>query len=282
MISKKELQYVSSYPRTVPFPGKNYAINVMEYLKKCLETYKEVYADKTFSFIFSDGEEIDFSLLSRNLCHLLGIDFKGLTSEYAEVAMEEVLGYKKGDKKNSYEVLGRIIDRADDVINNDANPKKYKIMNYYKSLAKSEMFLSLSAFDKFNFGCINFDKSTFENNIQATFGPGSTKFLFTQSNEAVTPYFMMGLKFDEGCGMHVPETLIAPDNFDKFFLNQELVLPTQILIDSKENLNKIFASNEEKLALLNLYKFIINTYKTNSRINIFSDYESILAGTKQL
>ena len=39
MISKKELQYVSSYPRAVPFPGKNYAINVMEYLKKCLETY---------------------------------------------------------------------------------------------------------------------------------------------------------------------------------------------------------------------------------------------------
>ena len=57
---------------------------------------------------------------------------------------------------------------------------------------------------------------------------------------------------------------------------------TQILIDNKEILNKISASNEEKLALLNLYKFIINTYKTNSRINIFSDYESILAGTKQL
>ena len=93
---------------------------------------------------------------------------------------------------------------------------------------------------------------------------------------------MMGLKFDEGCGMHVPETLIAPDNFDKFFLNQEFILPTQILIDNKEILNKISASNEEKLALLNLYKFIINTYKTNSRINIFSDYESILAGTKQL
>ena len=67
MISKKELQYVSSYPRAVPFAGKNYAINVMEYLKKCLETYKEVYADKTFSFIFSNGEEIDFSLLASDL-----------------------------------------------------------------------------------------------------------------------------------------------------------------------------------------------------------------------
>ena len=37
MISKKELQYVGGYPNKVPFPGKNYAISVMEYLKKCLE-----------------------------------------------------------------------------------------------------------------------------------------------------------------------------------------------------------------------------------------------------
>lgn len=282
MISKKELQYVSSYASAVPFPGKNYAINVMEYLKKCLEIYKEVYADKTFSFIFSNGEEIDFSLLNRNLCHLLGVNFKSLTSDDAKETMEEVLGFKKDERKTSYEVLSRIIDRADDVINNDADFKKYKIMNYYKSLAKSEMFLSLSAFDKFNFGCINFDKSTFAENAQSNFTPASTKFLFTQSNEAVTPYFMMGLKYDEGCCMYVPETLIAPDNYAKFFLNQELVLPTQILIDNMKNLNKISATNEEKLALLNLYKFIINTYKTNSRINIFSDYESILSGTKQL
>ena len=55
MISKKELQYVGGYPNKVPFPGKNYAISVMEYLKKCLEVYKDVYSNKTFSFIFSDG-----------------------------------------------------------------------------------------------------------------------------------------------------------------------------------------------------------------------------------
>ncbi len=46
MISKKELQYVGGYPNKVPFPGKNYAISVMEYLKKCLDVYKDVYSKK--------------------------------------------------------------------------------------------------------------------------------------------------------------------------------------------------------------------------------------------
>ena len=66
------------------------------------------------------------------------------------------------------------------------------------------------------------------------------------------------------------------------FREQELVIPTQILIDNLDNLSKINATSEEKLALLNLYKFIINTYKLNSRINIFSDYESVLSSGKQL
>ena len=70
--------------------------------------------------------------------------------------------------------------------------------------------------------------------------------------------------------------------FTKFFREQELVIPTQILIDNLDNLSKINATSEEKLALLNLYKFIINTYKLNSRINIFSDYESVLSSGKQL
>ena len=34
--------------------------------------------------------------------------------------------------------------------------------------------------------------------------------------------------------------------------------------------------------LIKIFEDTQNTYKTNSRINIFSDYESILAGTKQL
>ena len=282
MISKKELQYVGGYPNKVPFPGKNYAISVMEYLKKCLEVYKDVYSNKTFSFIFSDGEEINFALLNKNLCHLLGIDFKDLTNDDASETMQDVLGFNKDERKTSFDVLARIIDRADDVIENDSIPSNYKIMNYYKSLTKSEMFLKLSKFDKFNFGCIKLGGGGYESFDSNLFGPQSTKFLFTQSNEAVAPYFMMGLKYDEQCGHFIPETLIAPSDFTKFFREQELVIPTQILIDNLDNLSKINATSEEKLALLNLYKFIINTYKLNSRINIFSDYESVLSSGKQL
>ena len=217
----------------------------MEYLKKCLDVYKDVYSKKTFSFIFSDGEEINFALLNKNLCHLLGIDFKDLTNDDASETMQDVLGFNKDERKTSFDVLVRIIDRADDVIENDSIPSNYKIMNYYKSLTKSEMFLKLSKFDKFNFGCINFDKKTYESFDSNLFGPQSTKFLFTQSNEAVAPYFMMGLKYDEQCGHFIPETLIAPSDFTKFFREQELVIPTQILIDNLDNLSKINATSEQ-------------------------------------
>ena len=40
----------------------------------------------------------------------MNLKYLNLTSEYAEVAMEEVLGFKKGDNKTSYEVLKRVID----------------------------------------------------------------------------------------------------------------------------------------------------------------------------
>ena len=61
---------------------------------------------------------------------------------------------------------------------------------------------------------------------------------------------------------------------------------SDIDLDTLNHINKVsknmYKLLKEKLALLNLYKFIINTYKLNSRLNIFSDYESVLSSGKQL
>lgn len=73
------------------------------------------------------------------------------------------------------------------------------------------------------------------------------------------------------------ETLMAPDDVKGFFNNQEIVLPTQILVTTEDTMNKYEASSKDKIALLNQYKSIINEYNLPNRLNIYGDYEAILA-----
>jgi len=280
MITRKELGYVKSYARYAPFPGVNYASSVMDELIKSYNLFNDVYLNREFSFIFSNGEEIDFELLDKNLPHMLGIDIKNLTDITMNETMDKVLGFGPGEIKPAYEILKRIIERADEVVKNDSNPNNYKILNYYRSMIKSAIFLQLSQFDKFNFGCIEFDHNVYNEVNSISFAPQSTKLFFTQSNEAIVPYFMMGLKYSEYSQKYIPETLFAPTNFEDFFKRQVLVLPTQILASKNNELTKMLATNEEKLNLLNLYKSIIGTYQTNSTIDIYNDYENILMSEK--
>ena len=70
---------------------------------------------------------------------------------------------------------------------------------------------------------------------------------------------------------------MAPTNPKHFFTNQEIVIPTQILTDSGDKLNKKIASPNEKLALLNTYKAIISQYQIPNRMNIYGDYEAMLS-----
>lgn len=53
MISRKELQYVSTHTKDVPFPGINYAAEVMENLHAAFKAYEQKYQDKSYNFILS-------------------------------------------------------------------------------------------------------------------------------------------------------------------------------------------------------------------------------------
>ena len=282
MISKRELQFVNQYAKAVPFPGSNYALSCIGELIKAYEIYLKQYKNKGYSFIFSNGEEINFEILSKNLSHLLGVDYKNIMSEPMAETSEKVLDLSTLENKSTFGVLERIIERAEDVIKNDSNPNNYKILNYYRIMIKASAFSRLTNFEKINFGCIDFDKQTYEETIGQQFTPQSTKYFFTTSNEAVTPYFMMGITKDNYSNLYVPETIMAPENFEAFFQNQTLLLPIQLLVNDNFEFNKIKVTNEEKLKLLNMYKYIISAYKTNSFIDIYNDYENTLRETKIL
>jgi len=271
MITSKELKYVNVWANKIPMPGIEYSKQVLEEIKKCYELYKEKYKDKQYSMIFSNSNEIDFEIQSKNLCHMMGIDFGNIRNDYFDQYRKDVFNTSYTDF-TSFELLEMILENMDAVAeyDNDVN-NKAKAINYYKSAIKCAIFNKLSNFDNFNFAVINYkgQKEEVEYDKQ--------KILFIPSNEALTPYFMMFIK-DDGYGEnnYVVSSLSAPENPKIFFEDQEVVIPTQIMVSDNNNLKKLVATPEEKIQLLTMYSNIINKYNIPNKINIYGDYENML------
>lgn len=281
MITTRELSYVSSWANKTPYPGVEYAEKTVEKLSEAVSNYDKFYSNKEYDIILSNGEQISFEILNKNLCHMLGIDYKNLVSDYFEYFREEVLGITGTIK--SYDLLKTLLEKAEEILKYDYE-NGGKILNYYRIMVKCSIFEKLSDFSRFNFGVINFDKDVYSVNSGNKYSGNSNKILYVQSNEAVAPYFMMGIlpsgnptDVDYNPDKYAVETLIAPTNDKDFFTNQEVVIPTQILITTQDYMDKFEATPDEKIALLNQYKAIIKNYGLNNNLNIYGDYESMLA-----
>jgi len=281
MITTRELNYVSSWATRVPYPGMEYAEMATDKLFEAVNNYEKFYANKEYDIILSNGEQISFEILNKNLCHMLGIDYKNLTSDYFESFREEKLGITGPIK--SFDLLKILLEKAEEILKYDYD-NGGKILNYYRIMVKCAIFEKLSDFSRFNFGVINFDKDIYLASSGSNYLGNSNKILYVQSNEAAAPYFMMGILPDNQKGIvesinakYAVETLIAPTNDRDFFANQEVVIPTQILINTEDSMSKVEATADEKLALLNQYKSIIKNYGLRNNLNIYGDYESMLA-----
>lgn len=277
MITLKELSYVSDWARKTPYPGIKYAEDVADKLFQAVDNYNKNYKDKEYDIILSDGSQFTFEIACKNLCHMLGIDFKNLSNDYFKWFRENVLGTDTFN--GSYGFLQLLLEHIDDVLKYDY--EHGGVFNYYKMMIKCSIFEKLSNFSDFNFGVINFDKPTFEEKSNgAIFHSNAEKFLYVQSNEQNCPYFMMGIlkdNFDreELQSNYVVETLFAPSNVRNIFNGQKVAIPTQILIIS-DDMKKIEATAREKLALINQYKAIISEYNISNNIDIYGDYLATL------
>lgn len=275
MITNYELNYAHSRPQDAPFPGFDYAYQTMNELIVSIQKFNEAYLNKKHVIILSNGEEITFEINEKNLAHLLGIDLKNLSSNKMAPFCEGLLGIPRNERFTSYEILQRIIQRGEDVIKNDSKYPNYKILNYFKIMIKSITFEKMPSFNACDFSCINFDREIHKRNGSKDMIGQASKFFFVPSDENIAPYFMMGIKRVK-INDYAPETILAPVNFAEFFKNQELLMPVQVLTSIGDKVTRIEATNQEKLKLLNMYKFIINYYQTNSFVNIYNDYENIL------
>lgn len=285
MISNSELQYVDKLARHAPFPGKNYAASVMDELANAHKVFKEKFDGKQYSLILSNGEEFHFAILPKNLPHLLGMDFKNLSSEAMHDTVYEVLGIDSTEYNPAYDYLKAIIERADEVIKNDGTIGRYKILNYFKSMVKSSAFSKISDFENFNFGVINCNNQVIDENSQENTGyiNNINKFIFTENDEILLPYSIMGFvennSSDTQEGIYVPKTLLLPRNFGEIVDGKELVLPIHLLVNDENELSKKSASASEKYKLLRKYLEICQN--SNAYINIFNAYENDLKCASQ-
>ena len=156
MITSKELQYVDSWANRTPMPGVEYSMKVLNEIKDCYDSFKLKYYNKEYNMIFSNGEEIRFEILSKNLCHMLGIDFNNIKGEYFDNYRKKVLNVESNDF-SSFDLLEILLENAQKVAEYDNSNNIEKAINYYKSGIKCEIFKKLSDFERFNFAAINYD-----------------------------------------------------------------------------------------------------------------------------
>lgn len=264
MISLKELQYVDAWARKTPYPGEKYAKETLENMKVLFEKYNKYYRDKNYSIIFSDSEELSFQISDTSICHMLGVDFKNLVSGIFDEFLVDVLELDRfNGKVTSYDVIKAILDNYEDVVRYDESGH-LKVVNYYKSRIKCSIFDKISEFEKFNFAKID-DGS-------------DSKLLFTPSNEAVCPYFFIRLIKDEDKTVHDISSLLAPQKEElPILFDNKVTIPTQMIIDDSQKLDKIIATPKDKINLLNMYKQIITTYNVDNNLDISGDYLAMLS-----
>ena len=276
LITQKEMQYVDAWANRIPMPGLEYSRLVMEDMKKCYQKYVEKCQNKEYTFLFSNGEEINFEILSANLCHMLGIDYSNIKSDYFLDYRSSVL---KMDTQNfsSFELLETILEHSEKIIELDNDPSyRIKLLNYYKSQIKCNIFNKLSNFENFDFAAINYDPK------DGKFAYENQKLLFVPSNEILFPYFMMGIKLSNPeetniyLRKYIVSTLLAPQNPKEYLDGHEVIIPTQLLISDNYDLKKLNATASEKIKLLTMYKNIVNEFRIPNKLNISADYEAML------
>lgn len=289
MITLKELNYVNVWSTKAPYPGIDYAEKAAEKLCESVEAYKQLYKDKGYDMILSNGEQFEFEIQDKNLCHMLGVDYKNLSVEFFNRFRTDIL--KLDEVPRSYDLLNALVDNIDDVLKYDYE-KQGLIFNYYRLMVKCSIFEKLSDFSRFNFGVINFDNNAYYKVSGKSYTGRAEKFLYVQSNEQACPYFMMGVLPEDLTNSNVysskdtkkyaVETLFAPNNIGHFFCNQNVAIPTQILITTTDEMIKKEASPSSKIALLNQYKSIISYYGIPSKIDIYGDYMATLSTLEEI
>lgn len=298
MIQSYELDYVSMWPNKVPYPQSDYIEQTKKAFFNAFNLYMDLYKGIKYNICFSNSTEINLEIFEHNVAHMLGIDCSNIKSTFHDTFRSSVLDINPSYNIPTFHLLKKIIDNFDNIVEYETTGNKTKILNYYRIFIKSCIFERLVNLSNFNYICINFDKNEYANNCGANCNFNSTKFLAIESEETCAPYFLMGILEDSKkntiirngdadtseifdnrpqSNSYAVETLIAPRNAKDFIANQEVILPTHLVYSRDGGLKRTEATPEQKLALLKMYKSMLDKYCLNtSRIDLSGDYGLLL------
>ena len=299
MIQSYELDYVSMWANKVPYPQPDYIEQAKKAFINAFNLYMNLYKGIKYNICFSNSTEINLEIFDYNVAHMLGIDCSNIKSQFHETFRSKVLGVKPEYNISTFLLLKKIIDNFDNVVEYETTGDKKKVLNYYRIFIKSCIFERLVNLANFNYMCINFDKDEYTKNTDSNCNFNSTKFLAIESEETCAPYFFMGIlpngehsknvlsNSDRDSSelvdntlqnnFYAVETLIAPRNARDFINNQEVILPTHLVYSRDGGLNRAEATAEQKIALLKMYKSMLEKYcLTTNRIDLSGDYGLLL------
>ena len=266
MISSKEMKYVNA-KNEVPYPGDNYSKDALLELKNALYLYEAYYKDREYDVVFSNGENLEFSIPEKNLSHIVGLNYNVFKDN--NIA-EKICG---NNDIASYELIKLILENENDILKlNETN--NYSLINFYRLKSRSEVFTKFSNFTDFNFGCIFFDEDIGKKNGYST-NMKSKKYLFTESDDPGYDHYMLAIAYNEQFNNPYVESLFLNKYSSEMFKEQEIAMPTLISTTTPKSYEKKEATSSQKLKLIK--SFVELEKKYGAKFSFYNDYVSLLA-----
>lgn len=270
MLTKKELELVN-YKGLTPYPGDQYSLDTLKLIRASLKQYEEFYKNHEYEIILSNGEILEFEISEGNLAHMLGVRKEILTSleqKDPKMALDS--------KSRTYQLLQLIAEEPEYFVEMNKQDN-YEHFNFYRINVRNKVFQKFSNFYDLNFGCIHFDNESLEEKDQTQMK--ANKFLFTESNEILAPYYMMGLAKSQTGNTYI-ETLFPNLYENKMFRNQKITYPISLSITTPKDFIHKETTNKQKLELYKKLKTNLKEYKIN--LDFEYDFENILSiGAKE-
>ena len=264
-MKKEDTRYIDSWAKKVPYPGIEYCSTVLDKLEECYNLFRT----KKYTIELSDDEKINLYIWSKNMCHLLGIDFKNISKENFDSYRKYILGLK--EKYDSIDLVRGIIENKDKVLSYDEERNRSYALNFYRIDATCEAYKNLSNLTKFDFGCIT--PRTKNSGLNGKFQTEPYKFLYKKSDsEAFSHYILAMKKYNNKENDYFADTYLAYGKTKPFFDGQDITVPYLVQTDS----NIYTASREQIIKLLKEYKDVVDEYNIKARMKISKEKLLIL------
>lgn len=265
MLTKKELELVN-LKMNAPYPGDDYSLETLKLVRDSLQQYKDYYKDREYEMTFSNGKIVEFKIIDSNIAHMLGFR-KEIINSNREIA--DMLNDSSMSK--TYKLLDLIANNPDEFIriNKESNNE---LFNFYRINVRNKVFQRFSNFYDLDFGCIHFNNDIVDECDKTTMK--SRNLLFTESNEILAPYYMVGLA-DDGHGKNYIETLFPNLYSNKMFKNQTITYPISLSVTTPKDFKQIETSSKQKLDLFKKMKNSLKEY--DIKLDYEYDFENVLA-----